>query len=285
MLPDLSPADHALLVNQEVAHYRNILADSLPSTEPPSIPCVSADEQATELNQLAQTLTHERFYFVANYKAGGLFEHVNGVADNLGFTNDTFQVADYFSSIHPGALPSLRQMAQIALRVTAAANFPLAFVQNKLVVQLPIRRSTGEWWLCRRTLSPWQFDNQRRIWAVLNEYVFVKPFDGEALSPYVIAANGMRSEALEQVLRTQNFEYLLENAQTRPFTVSELRIARKLSYQHTLSVRELSIAFKTSERTMETHLRNIRKKASEHFQQSFPTSLEAVRYIRAQALV
>ncbi|WP_020594967.1 hypothetical protein [Spirosoma panaciterrae] len=280
MLPLLTNDE---LVNRELNFFKATLASTFPPHEPPGIPCVSADEQATELKLLAETIHRGNFFFVVDYQTGKL-SHTNGLSRWLGWDDTHFQLAHYFNIILPSHLPSLTIMAANALKITQLGNFPLRFVENKIVVQIPLRHRDGTYWLCKRTLSPWQFSSDRRIMALLNEYTLVKPYEGEPLSPHIIAANGIRSEALEELLRNQNFEMLLD-AQTKPFTTAELRIARKLAYNPDVSVRDLSEAFKSSERTVETHLRHIRIKAKEHFMIPFATSLEAVRYIRGQALI
>lgn len=280
MLPLLTNDE---LVNRELNFFKSTLASTFPASEPPGLPCVSADEHALELKLLADTLHRGNFFFVVDYQTGRL-EHAHGLSQWLGWDDQHFQLAHYFQIILPSHLPSLTIMAANALRIAQSSNFPLSFTANKLVVQIPLRHRDGTYWLCKRTVSPWQYSSNRRILALLNEYTLVKPYEGEPLSPHIIAANGLRTEALENLLRTYNFDSL-QNAQTRPFTTAELRIARKLAYTPGVSVRELSEAFKSSERTIETHLRHIRIKAAEHFMIPFATSLEAARYIRGQALI
>jgi hypothetical protein len=274
------------LVTRELNFFKATLAANLPTDSTLlGESCVSAKDQAAELTLLAETIPRGNFFFVVDYQTGQVAS-TNGLSRWLGWDDDGFQLAHYCHIIHPSHLPSLTIMAANALRVAKASTFPLGFVQNKLVVQLPLLHSDGTYWLCKRTLSPWQFTANRHILALLNEYTLVKPYEGESLSPHIIAANGVRSVALENLLRTENYESLLAGGVfTKPFTTAELRIARKLAYNQDSSVRELSTSFKTSERTMETHLRNIRTKATDHFMLSFATSLEAVRYIRGQALI
>ena len=280
MLPQLTNDE---LVNRELNFFKATLASAFPANEPPGEPFVSAEEQALELKLLAETVHRGNFFFVVDYHSGRV-THANGLNRWLGWDDTNFQLTHYFHIILPSHLPSLTIMAANALRITQFGNFPLRFMENKLVVQIPLRHRDGTYWLCKRTLSPWQYSGNRRMMALLNEYTLVKPYEGESLSPHIIAANGIRNEALEELLHTQNYERLLD-AQTRPFTTTELRIARKLAYNPSISGRELSEMFKSSERTIETHLRNIRIKATEHFMLPFATSLEAARYIRGQALI
>jgi DNA-binding CsgD family transcriptional regulator len=280
MLPPLTNDE---LVNRELTSFKSTLATTFPASEPPGVPCVSTDEQALELRLLTDTLPKGNFFFVVDYQTGQI-SHAHGLKQWLGWDDAGFQLAHYFQIILPSHLPSLTIMAANALRIIHASNIPMGFMSNKLVVQIPLQHADGTYWLCKRTVSPWQYASNRRVLSLINEYTLVKPYEGEPLSPHVIAANGLRSEALETLLRTYNFDSV-QTAQTRPFTIAELRIARKLAYNPGVSVRELGEAFKSSARTVETHLRHIRIKATEHFMIPFATSLEAARYIRGQGLV
>ncbi|MBO0948988.1 hypothetical protein [Fibrella forsythiae] len=280
----MSTALYAADPRAAMDEFRQITASLFPTSSAAPQLVVPRQKQLDELNSLNRTISHERFFCVFNLLEAKL-EHVTGFGQWLGYIDEQFQIRDYFRIIHKTSLSSLSLMAKTALLVTQAENFQLEFCRNRLIVLIGLQHRNGTYLLCKRTLSPWQYDTHRRVTAWLNEYSIVKEYDNEPLTPRVLASNGIRVEALEKALRTGIYTTLERlPANQRPFTLTELRIARFVAYQANSSSNDLASEFDITLNTVESHSRNLRAKAAQLFGQPFSLR-EAAAFMRQQGIV
>ncbi|WP_304234835.1 hypothetical protein, partial [Jiulongibacter sediminis] len=139
-------------------------------------PLISEERQVLEIEKLKNCIPYEQFFFVVNLTKK-VTEHQNGMEEWLGYNNLQFDLYKYFSIIHPRHLSSINNLAGSAFTVANSGNYDVAFMNHRVVVQIPLRHAKGNYLLFKRTLYPFQIDRSGKVLAYLNHYVLLRDYD------------------------------------------------------------------------------------------------------------
>lgn len=223
---------------------------------------VSFTEQQSELEFMKELIPHEKFFFVVS--VDGRIENVNGIARWLGYSEADFTLEKYFSIIHPSYLEFLIHLAEVTFTIANNVDFRVGFREQRYVVDIALKHAEGNYVLCKRALSAWQwrFDNHKQqITQYFNEFTVTNPHIEEVnpnLYPRILDSKGAKLFDLESLLKRNAAIYLEDNKIF--FSIQEIRILRKLAYNPQMTTKDLAEAFKNKVGTINTLNKRIIKK-------------------------
>lgn len=229
-------------------------------------PNISQAKQEKEIKLLIETVKYERFFFVVDLIKKEVL-YTNGLQKWMGYNDDDFSLLKYFQILHPKHLESLNMLAQATFQTANSGKYKVAFMEQKYIVQLPIKHIEGHYLLTKRTLSPFQIDQDGRVTAYLNEFSIIgKHEPSHALEPWLVDSNGnqMNEAALE--IRTRTDEILNKLKRPRPFSVQHLRILRKIAYEKDINFKQIAKSLQIKPASMETHSRRLLENARIYFE-------------------
>ncbi|MCU0325444.1 MAG: hypothetical protein MUF45_09360 [Spirosomaceae bacterium] len=219
-------------------------------------------EQQKEIELMKELIPHEKFFFVVSTE--GIIEHINGVERWLGYNEEVFNLEKYLNIIHPSYLEFLIHLAEVTFNIANNIDFRVGFREQRYVVDVAIKHADGHYVLCKRALSAWQwrFDNQKQqITHYFNEFTITNPLIEEInpnLYPRILDSKGVKLFDLEALLKRNAAVYLEDNKIF--FSIQEIRILRKLSYNPKMTTKDLAAAFKNKVGTINTLNKRIIKK-------------------------
>ena len=237
---------------------------------------ISEQNHIEEIESLKSTLHHERFFFVVNIKEFRL-EHIHGVDSCLGY--QSFSINDYIGCIHPGSLSIVMAMAESAMDLSKKEK--VSFMGQRFIALVPLKHKSGHYLLVKRVLSPWQIDTEGRVTSYLNELVIVGNYEGEPLNPRIEAphTNDIEEKFRKEVIKRFDQEI-------HPFTLNEIRIARLLHYQHSLSKKTIADKLNLQESSVTTYCKTLKEKATEFFiNYTFRDAREVSRYLHKMSII
>lgn len=249
-------------------------------------PKVSQAKQEREIKLLNETIKYERFFFVVDLKTRKIL-HTNGLQKWMGYNDSEFSMLKYFQIMHPKHLESLNMLAQAAFQAAHSGKYKISFMEQKYIVQLPIRHIDGHYLLTKRTLSPFQIDQQGRVTAYLNEFTIIgKHEPSHALEPWLLDSNGNQLTEAATEIRNRADELLDKVKRPRPFSIQHLRILRKIAYQKDISLKQIAQSLQIKPASMETHSRRLLENARAYFENDdFKTLRDVAIYAKREGYV
>jgi DNA-binding CsgD family transcriptional regulator len=246
------------------------------SSQPDVFDTISEQNHLEEIASLKSTLHHERFFFVVNIRSFAL-EHIHGVESCLGY--QSFSIGDYIACIHPGSLSIVMAMAETAMDLSKKEK--VSFMGQRFIASVPLRHKAGHYLLVKRVLSPWQIDSEGRVTAYLNELVIIGNYDGEPLNPRIEASH---IEEIEDKFREEVVKRFEQG--NHPFSLNEIRIARLLHYQNSLSKKEIAQKLNLQESSIITYCKTLKEKASIFFfNDAFKDAREVSKYLHKMSII
>ena len=181
---------------------------------------VSLKLQEEEIRKIEIGLRHEQFYFIVdiiNFK----IIRAKGM-ETMGYSSDTFDMMNYVQSIpSKGIIQLMILMFKNIIEFNIEDKRLLQFMKPKFISQIPMRDAGGSIKLVKRTISPFQYNNEGQIIEYISEYVVVKnKFDNDPPEPRF---SDVPSDLQEK------FDLLISNAFTKdhsPFSPKLLEVIK-----------------------------------------------------------
>ncbi len=247
---------------------------------------VSQGKQQKELGLLNETIKYERFFFVIDLIQRKI-KYCNGLKRWLGYDDEEFTLIKYFQLLHPRHLASLNVLAQATFQTAHSGKYKVSFMEQKYIVQLPIRHIDGHYLLTKRTLSPFQIDNTGKVTEYLNEFTIIGKHEvSHALEPWLLDSNGNQLNDAAKEIRLRTDQIINSQKRPRPFTVQQLRILRKLAYQNELTLNQIAHSLQIKPTSMETHSRRLLDNARNYYEnENFKSLIDVALYVKREGIV
>lgn len=249
-------------------------------------PVISKERQYTELAKLRNCVDYEQFFFVLDLPSKSVI-HAHGLDLWLGYNNASFKFYDYFKSIHPKHRISLNQLATSTFQVANSGNFDVAFMNHRMIIQIPLLHGNGSYQLFKRTLYPFQIDKSGLVTAYLNHFVLLRDYDESDSLDLRIALNQRTITTSENDAVLFTNKAIIERRHILPFSKTEKAILRAFINNSEINHKEISELTGLNLNTLKkTHNSRILKKARDHFQtQAFKTIKEVAEYLKGEGLL
>ncbi len=224
---------------------------------------VSEAEQLAEIESLSEVILYEKFFFVVDV-INQKIVHPQGIKKWLGYDEKNFSLKAYFECIHPSQLPFLIELANATYKITTELDYPFSFREQQYVVDIALKHHHGNYILCKRSLSPWQWQAHGKKhflthylleFTITNHHIENLNTD---LSPRIYDRNGNKLANYEKLIK-EECSKAIEN-RNKIFSPQELRILRKFAYNQDIKSEEIAESFKITKETVHTLNRRIMKK-------------------------
>ncbi len=248
---------------------------------------VSEVDQIREIELLKETIGGERFFFIVdmpNFEMNQCY----GVSRWLGYSDNQFSLMQYWDKIvHPSFKKSLLLLVMQMYELLSTGTYPLEFMVQRFSSLIPLRHYNGHYLLTKKISSVFQYDNNNRLLAYMDEFTIVGQYNDNVTSidARMFNSYGQRELEKEQAILKQTMERFLA---MRVFAAKELQVARKLAYSDTITRAELAENFKISQGTIDTYFKRILQKTRVFFKKNekeIPTAFSAAVYLKKEGLI
>jgi DNA-binding CsgD family transcriptional regulator len=249
-------------------------------------PVIPEEKQLREIDLLKETIGGRRFFFaidMVNFK----MMHCHGVQKWLGYAEKEFTLKKYWDSVvHPGAKKSLLLVVKKMYEMLSSGHFRLEFMVQRFSTKLPVKARDGQYLLTLKTSSIFQYDENNRLLAYLDEFTIIGNYNDEpGTEPAIYNTKGEIETAKEtEILKKVQEQFQRMNV----YSLSELQIARKLAYSSGVTQPELAKQFECSVHTVKTLYKRFLLKTREFFHKTedeIPTTLDAVMFLKKEGLL
>jgi hypothetical protein len=268
------------------AQALKMLEQLYPSDFPYS-PTVSVERQTLEIERLKTTLNFEQCFFVFNLIERRL-ENVNGFTTWFGYPDNTFNLATYFSIIHPKFLEALNINAKAAFSVANRKEQSVNFMENKVVTNLPVKHRNSNYILTKRSLYPFQIDKGGLVTAYLNHFVLLKPFEETDSSNFRTGqGENLINHEVEAAVKKQRL-LTSESEQIRQtFSTTEWQIISELIADPNITQTEIAEKLHIKKETIQkTFNHRILKKAEQRFSPNeFQSIKDVASFLKAYGYI
>jgi hypothetical protein len=269
------------LLNQAKA----LLEKTYPSDFPYE-PLISVERQIEDVAQLKNCVKYEQFFFVVNLAKRSIeFQH--GLEDWLGYNSTQFDFFKYFSTIHPRHLSSLNSLAGSAFSVANSGNYQVAYMNHRVVIQIPLKHKNGNYLLFKRTLYPFQIDKSGKVTSYLNHFVLLRDYEESDSLDMRIALNQRVVSGSENVEVQETKKKNIAEIDLLPFSKTEIRILELFIENPSLTNSEVAFKIGHKETTMrKTHNSRILNKARDFFGiEGFKETKDVAKYLHKEGLL
>ena len=242
---------------------------------------VLPEQQNRTLELLKETLSPESFYFVFNLLTGEL-EHVNGVDKALGYPVREFTVARYLNCIHQGQAIQFNMIAHSMYRVLCKGVFKLHFFSNRYISLLGLRHYNGEYLAFKKTTSVFQFDDQNRLLAQLNEFTRVDVYEHSPMKPRIAELTGLQKDEFERRVFAMTLQSFAEK---KYFSRRQLEVLRLYAANEAVTTRDLAAMLGVEPSTVNTFNKRILAKAKEIFTHPFAEARDVALYLKRERII
>ncbi len=243
---------------------------------------VPLEKQQHEVDLLKETLGSERFFFVIDLLNFEIQE-VYGIQKWLGYSEKEFSLKQYWNQVmHPSRKQSLLLIARQLYETLCKGAYPLEFMVQRFASLTPLKHYNGHYVLAKKTSSTFQFDTGNRLTAYLNEFTIIGEYNGEALQPRMINANGEKETEKEKEIMQKAIACFLK---MKVFTVNELQCIRKLAYNPDITQAEIANELNLSPHTVDTYYKRFLIKSRDFFSKEFRSVLDAALHLRHEGLL
>lgn len=236
-------------------------------TDFPYAPSISPERQEIEIQKLKSTLNFEQCFFVFNLPKRQL-ENIHGFTTWFGYPDGSFNLRTYFQAIHPDFMQTLHINAQAAFNTANRSEQQVRFMDDKIIVNLPIRHRNGHYILCKRSLYPFQIDKSGLVTAYLNHFVLLKPFEETDIPAFRTGqGENLIYPETEAAVKKQRL-LTSENEQIRQrFSKTEWQIISELLHNPDITQNEIAEKLHIKKETIQkTYNHRILKKARQYFE-------------------
>jgi hypothetical protein len=263
-----------------VGELRELLCALLPEYKTYRV-VVRPEEQVRTLGLLRETLSQESFYFVFNLLTGEL-EHVNGVDKALGYSAKEFTVGRYLNCIHPGQAIQFNMIAHSMYKVLCKGVFKLHFFTNRYISLVGLRHYNGEYIVFKKTTSVFQYDDQNRLLAQLNEFTRIDVYENSPLKPRISEMTGLQKDEFERRVFAMTLQSFAEK---KYFSRRQLEVLKLYANDDSVTTRDLAEKLGVEPSTINTYNKRILAKAKEIFTHSFAEAREVALYLKRERII
>lgn len=271
MIPQFDPSDFNLLKKYVLSIF----------PEDPSPSVVSPARQEEEINSLKRTIGSERFFFVVDMKTFEISK-IEGVQRWLGYYEKEFTLKKYWGLVHPGLQKATHSVFLQLCSVLCTGRFALEFMVQRYSSLTALRHHKGHYLLVKRTASVFQYDQDNRLTAYLNEFTIIGNYNGESLSPTFFTDKGEQEAERGELVMKKVLDNFLK---LKVFSVNELHVARIIAYQHGIRQHEIAAILGKSIHTIDTYCKRFLKKSREYFHHEFSTVSDAAIFLQKAGLL
>ena len=263
-----------------VGELRELLGTLLPGNRSYRT-MVRHEQQARTLELLRETLSPESFYFVFDLLSGEL-EQVNGVDKALGYPIREFTVARYLNCIHPGQAIQFNMIAHSMYKVLCKGVFKLHFFSNRYISLVGLRHYNGEYIVFKKTTSVFQYDDQNRLLAQLNEFTRVDVYENSPLKPRIAEMTGLQKDEFERRVFAMTLQSFAEK---KYFSGRELDVLRSYAANEGITTRDLALLLGVEPSTVDTYNKRILAKAKDIFTHPFAEAREVAMFLKRERII
>ncbi len=233
--------------------------------------------QKKELMKLSESLRAENFYFVVEVKEMKII-HADGM-EAIGFNSKTFEMAQYAKLLpSQGVLQLLSLFWYKIFEFCEIERETLKFLAPKYIVQIPMKNAKSEIMLVKRTISPFQFTESRKLTQYLSEFTIVNyHFNNEPPYPrFIDIPNNLNEKLMKFIKNSFSFN------QT-PYSPKEQQILEIYSYDDgTKSTKELAEQAGITPSTLQFYNKQILANTREYLGNiyKFETAKQVASFIR-----
>ncbi len=247
-------------------------------------PKVNEEVQLNEIEQLKKNVKYEQFFFVLDL-VGKKLTNVNGFSEWLGWADQSFSFFQYFQILHSHFYDSIMQVAESSFEMANSQKFEIHFMKNSIVALIALRHKNGKYFLVKRSLYPFQIDENGAVTAYLNYFVLI----GEYQELGIRIANGSQIFAMNEqtFFKQKQAEVLKQKKKVFKLNKTELQIIRLISENPELTLKNISEQFGINQSTLEsTHNSRILKKMRDHFNtEIFKTLKDVAIFLKMRGVV
>jgi DNA-binding CsgD family transcriptional regulator len=267
--------------NNPAQELKDYLALLLPP-EKKYMPFVSEEEQAKKLELLDAAIPDESFYVVYNLQTGE-FEHANGVDKWLGYPDNEFTVNRYLACIDPKQVILHNMIARSMYKLLCSGMFRLQFSRQRYISRIGLRHNDGSYIEFKKTTSIFQYDNENRLLAQLNEFTKIGTYEGASLDTRVTEIDGVpQKDIFERMVFQETIKAFMEK---KYFSPRELEILRMYAEEQEISTKQLAETLKLVAATVNELNKRILGKARNTFTHQFDTAREVALYLKKEKIL
>lgn len=242
-------------------------------------PQVSQTDQDIELNYQSRMTRGERFYFVVD-----LFNfeitHKGGLQRWLGYPENDFSYKRYWTLLHPSSQKAVMMITRQLYQNLCSGKYPLDFMVQRFSSRVAIKHRDGHFLLAKKISSVFQYDQQSRLLAYINEFTIVGPFNGEGLKPIFYNDFG-REEKGGEVMS----DVVDRFRKMKVFSSREYQLARISVENPDFTRKDISDIMAIGIDSVGTYSRRFLDKARNFFEVEFPTTQDAAACLRNNGLI
>jgi hypothetical protein len=266
--------------NSPVKGLKELLGALLPS-ENIYKPMVKKELQQKQLSALNETLSDESFYFVFNLLTCEL-DAVKNAGKLLGYPDHEFTVSRYLNCIHPGQAIQFNMIAHSMYKILCKGIFKLQFSTQKYISLIALKQYNDEYIVFKKTTSVFQYDNENRLLAQLNEFTKIGIYEAEPMRPRVIETNGFQKDEFER----QVFQMVLKNfMEQKYFSDKEFEVLKYYAGNESINRKQLAELLGVTVTTIDTFIKRILVKARTTFTHPFSDVKAVALYLKKEKIL
>ena len=259
-------------------YFRSLTAKYLPL--PMYNKQVTEEMQLNEIELLKETVRYERFFFVLDLHHWKIRD-VYGVDRWLGYSQEEFDMQKFLSIMHPVQAQAHNASATILIEGSMRGDWLIEFMKHRYVTQMALRNKDGEYLLCKRLASVFQYSDEHKLLEYINEFTILGPYREEPYSIRVSKGDGSYLDWEAEMI--ERIKTLFRNK--NQFSFQEIRILRKYAYHPDIDAKIIAELFKIKLNTLHTHHQRILKKGALLFMRKFESAREIAHYMKDQWLL
>jgi hypothetical protein len=244
-------------------------------------PMVTKELQTEKLEALDKAIANETFYIVVNLLTREI-DYINGVEKWLGYSNQEFTLNRYLNIIHPGQAVLHNIMSLSMYKTLCTGVFRLQFSKQRYITQIGLKHYNGEYISFKKTTSIFQYDNNNRLLAQLNEFTKIDAYEDQPLKPRITEIDGLQKEDFEKIISEETLKVFMDN---KFFSEKEFAILKQYAISNTINSKELAKVLKVAPTTIDTFNKRILEKARETFTHPFNSARQVALYLKKEKIL
>ncbi len=230
---------------------------------------------------MTEGLSDESFYFVFNLQSCEL-ENVKNVSKLLGYPDHEFTVSKYLSCIHPGQAIQFNMIAHSMYDILCRGIFKLQFATQKYISMIALKHYNGEYIVFKKTTSVFQYDENNRLLAQMNEFSKIDLYEGEPMKPRVTESNGFQKDDFERMV----FQMVLKGfMEKKYFSEKEFMILKHYAADESVNRKQLAVLLDVTVSTIDTFNKRILMKARNTFTHLFNDVRAVALYLKKEKIL
>ncbi|MBL0048950.1 MAG: hypothetical protein IPP32_12735 [Bacteroidetes bacterium] len=243
-------------------------------------PQISNEKQKKVLDRLRMNSDNRVFSFVIDGISEKLI-HPVGISKYLGYSEDTFSIADFLGLTHP--------QHSIEHWITGVSIWNLldkhkkfaTFDDIQFVHQLALKHVDGSFLFCTCNAFIFQISDCGKAISYGYQFSILKNWEGEHFSSSIADKLKIREDILE-LLKNEKIKNFIES---KIFLDSHMPVLRQLAYLEEKTSKSVADNLELTQNTIKSHNKELLKRAKDVFHKDFKNSLNLAEYLRNQSLI